>query len=82
MKCDLHSPGGTACLDLHKAIQPMFDEFGFPRSADLDDAAPTLYTFVYCSRAAEGVDDAAVGPIVESGSAPQSRPGHHGRTGL
>ena len=44
----------------------MFDEFGFPRSADLDDAAPTLYTFVYCSRAAEGVDDAEVGRIVEA----------------
>ena len=43
----------------------MFDEFGFPRSADLDDA-PTLYTFVYCSRAAEGVDDAEVGRIVEA----------------
>lgn len=44
----------------------MFDEFGFPRGADLDDAAPTLYTFVYCSRAAEGVDDAEVGRIVEA----------------
>ena len=43
----------------------MFDEFGFPRGADLDDAAPTLYTFVYCSRAAEGVDDVEVGRIVE-----------------
>ncbi len=44
----------------------MFDEFGFPRSADLDDAATTLYTFVYCSRAAEGVDDVEVGRIVEA----------------
>ena len=44
----------------------MFDEFGFPGGADLDDAAPTLYTFVYCSRAAEGVDDVEVGRIVES----------------
>ncbi len=44
----------------------MFDEFGFPRGADLDEAAPKLYTFVYCSRAAEGVDDAEVGRIVES----------------
>jgi hypothetical protein len=43
----------------------MFDEFGFPRGADLDVAAPSLYTFVYCSRAAEGVDDAEVGRIVE-----------------
>jgi hypothetical protein len=44
----------------------MFDEFGFPGSADLDDAAPTLHTFVYCSRAAEGVEDAEVGRIVEA----------------
>ena len=43
----------------------MFDEFGFPGEADLDDAAPTLYTFVYCSRAAEGVDDVEVRRIVE-----------------
>jgi hypothetical protein len=38
----------------------MFDEFGFPRDADSDYAAPILGTFVYCSRAAEGVDDAEV----------------------
>jgi len=44
----------------------MFDEFGFPRGADLDDVVPTLCTFVYCSRAAAGVDDAEVGRIVES----------------
>ena len=44
----------------------MFDEFGFPRGADLDDDAPTLCTFVYCSRAAEGVDNTEVGRIVES----------------
>jgi hypothetical protein len=44
----------------------MFDEFGFPGRADFDDAAPTLYTFVYCSRAAEGVEDAEVGRIVEA----------------
>jgi hypothetical protein len=44
----------------------MFDEFGFPRGADLDDAEPMLCTFVYCSRAAKGVDDAEVGRIVES----------------
>lgn len=44
----------------------MFDEFGFPSGADLEDAAPTLCTFVYCSRAAEGVDDVEVGRIVES----------------
>lgn len=39
----------------------MFDEFGFPRDADSDYAGPSLGTFVYCSRAAEGVDDAEVG---------------------
>lgn len=45
----------------------MFDEYGFPRGAELDeDALPTLYHFVYCSRAADGVDDAEVGRIVES----------------
>jgi hypothetical protein len=44
----------------------MFDEGGFPNNADVDDAAPTLYTFVYCSRAAKGVDDAEVGRIIES----------------
>ena len=43
----------------------MFDEFGFPRDADSDYAAPILGTFVYCSRAAEGVDDAEVGRIIE-----------------
>jgi hypothetical protein len=43
----------------------MFDEFGFPRDADSDYAAPNLGTFVYCSRAAEGVDDAEVGRIIE-----------------
>ncbi len=44
----------------------MFDEPGFPRGADVDDAAPMLCTFVYCSRAAQGVDDVEVGRIVES----------------
>ena len=44
----------------------MYDEFGFPRGADLDDCTPMLCTFVYCSRAAEGVDDAEVGRIVEA----------------
>jgi hypothetical protein len=43
----------------------MFDEFGFPRGPDLDYAAPILETFVYCSRAAEGVDDDAVDRIIE-----------------
>ncbi|UZK69069.1 BLUF domain-containing protein [Sphingomonas sp. S1-29] len=44
----------------------MFDEYGFPGDADFDYAAPTLYTFVYCSRAAEGVDDMEVDRIIES----------------
>ncbi|UAJ09742.1 BLUF domain-containing protein [Glacieibacterium megasporae] len=44
----------------------MFDEPGFPRGADQDEAAPMLYTFVYCSRAAEGIDDVAVDRIVEA----------------
>ena len=43
----------------------MFDEPGFPGGVDLDDAAPMLHTFVYCSRAAESVDDAEVARIVE-----------------
>ena len=44
----------------------MFDEPGFPNGADLEDGAPMLYTFVYCSRATEGVDDAEVDRIVEA----------------
>jgi hypothetical protein len=43
----------------------MFDEYGFPGDADFDSAGPTLETFVYCSRAAEGVDDAEVDRMVE-----------------
>jgi hypothetical protein len=43
----------------------MFDEYGFPRDAEFDNAGPTLETFVYCSRAAEGVDDAEVDRMVE-----------------
>ena len=43
----------------------MFDEFGFPAEADSAYAGPILDTFVYCSRAAEGVDDAEVGRIIE-----------------
>ena len=43
----------------------MFDESGFPSDADSDYAAPILETFVYCSRAAEGVDDIEVGRIIE-----------------
>ena len=45
----------------------MFDEPGFPRGADIDDDdAPLIYTFAYCSRAAEGVDEIEVGRIVEA----------------
>ena len=45
----------------------MFDEVGFPRGDELDDTElPALYHFVYCSRAAAGVDDLEVGRIVES----------------
>ena len=44
----------------------MFDEPGFPRGPEFDDAALALYHFVYCSRAADGVDDTEVGRIVES----------------
>jgi hypothetical protein len=44
----------------------MFDEYGIPRGAEPVEAdLPTLYHFVYCSRAAEGIDDAEVGRIVE-----------------
>ena len=43
----------------------MFDEPGFQGDADSDHAAPVLDTFVYCSRAAEGVDDVEVGRIIE-----------------
>ena len=43
----------------------MFDEPGFPSDHDLDATAPTLYTFVYCSRAAKGVDDAEVSRLIE-----------------
>ena len=44
----------------------MFDEPGFPSGADLEDGAPMLYTFVYCSRATEGVDEVEVNRIVEA----------------
>jgi hypothetical protein len=58
----------------------MFDEFGIPRGAELDEAAlPALYHFVYCSRAAAGVDDAEVGRIVESA---QRHNLAHGITGV
>ena len=43
----------------------MFDEFGFPRDAASGYPDPILDTFVYCSRAAEGVDDAEVDRIID-----------------
>jgi len=43
----------------------MFDEYGFPRGPDLDYGASILGSFVYCSRAAEGVDDVEVDRIIE-----------------
>lgn len=42
----------------------MHDEPGFPRGAELDEDSQLLQHFVYCSRAAEGVDDAEVDRIV------------------
>jgi hypothetical protein len=58
----------------------MFDEYGIPRGIELDDAAPIkLYHFVYCSRAAEGVDDAEVSRIVETA---QRNNFAHGITGV
>lgn len=45
----------------------MFDEYGIPRGAELNETALTaLYHFVYCSRAADGVDDTEVGRIVDA----------------
>ena len=45
----------------------MYDEPGFGRGAELDDSSlPLLYHLAYCSRAADGVDDAEVGRIVAS----------------
>ena len=43
----------------------MFDEPGFPGEADLEDTALALETFVYCSRASEGVDDIEVDRLIE-----------------
>jgi len=43
----------------------MFDEPGFPVETDPNLAAPTLETFVYCSRASEGVDDVEVDRLIE-----------------
>lgn len=43
----------------------MFDEPGFPAPPQLDDNALMLQHFVYCSRAAEGIDDIEVARIVD-----------------
>jgi hypothetical protein len=42
----------------------MFDEPGFPSEPDPEFSALPLETFVYCSRASEGVDDAEVDRLV------------------
>jgi hypothetical protein len=62
---DLHSSGGMGCRAETGGL-PMFDEYGFPGGTDVDDGSPMLCTFVYCSRAAEGVDDTEVDRIVEA----------------
>ena len=43
----------------------MFDEPGFPREADQGYPAIALETFVYCSRASEGVGDVEVDRLIE-----------------
>lgn len=43
----------------------MLDEFGFPSQPDADYDEVVLETFVYCSRAAESVDDAEVDRLIE-----------------
>lgn len=43
----------------------MFDEFGLPSDVESGFAGPVLATFVYCSLAAEGVDDAEVDRIID-----------------
>jgi hypothetical protein len=58
--------GRSGLPGMDGASPPMFDEFGIPRGAEVDDALlPPLYHYVYCSRAANGVDDAKVDRIVE-----------------
>ncbi|MHC2002957.1 BLUF domain-containing protein [Methylobacterium sp. CM6241] len=65
---------------INEASSLMFDEYGIPRGVDSDDdALIPLYHFVYCSRAAEGVDDAEVSRIVE---AAQRNNLAHGITGV
>jgi len=43
----------------------MFDEPGFPRGPEPEDSGIALETFVYCSRASEGVDDAEVDRLIK-----------------
>ena len=43
----------------------MFDEPGFQGKADLENTAVALATFVYCSRASEGVNDVEVDRIIQ-----------------
>ena len=57
----------------------MFDEYGFPGDTDLELAASTLETFVYCSLAAEGVDEAEVDRLIAFS---QSRNVARGITGV
>ncbi|MCZ8099267.1 MAG: BLUF domain-containing protein [Burkholderiales bacterium] len=58
----------------------MFDEYGLGRGVELDDSAlPALHHFAYCSRAADGVDEAEVARIVESA---QRHNLAHGITGV
>jgi hypothetical protein len=44
----------------------MFDEFGVPGDPDFEYFETLLEMFVYCSRAAQDVDEAEVGRIIES----------------
>ena len=43
----------------------MYDEPGFPRGTEPEDSGIVLETFVYCSRASEGVGDVEVDRIIE-----------------
>ena len=58
----------------------MYDEPGFPRGAEQDDASlPRLYHVVYCSRATAGVDDAEVERIIATARRCNAE---HGITGM
>jgi len=57
----------------------MFDGPGIPRGAELEDSEIALETFVYCSRAAEGVGDVEVDRIIEFS---QNRNAARGITGI